>query len=908
MASYAAFFYVYSTALLVLEVLVGIAFAVRSFAESSRKMAILAMAYAWTAPMIVLNIVDLPGVPPDLPGDPLQVAPANWILWHVGWPLFIAAYAWLPERADTRAIRLIPVAFVASLAANISVIALAAHLPTLIGPGERIEPLFHGLIAIALALNLVVIARLARSRPTPRDRWVAAAVAFAALEAALMLAADVRFHTLFFAARIAGLASACAMLATVVVDAFGVVRRGAQQVAEGERMAEFRVIADAMPQIVWRISADNRNVYTNRRWIEYTGRERVAGADPGFLDAIHPDDLAARNAAFAAARDAAAPYEATYRVRGADGIYRYFLTRAVPIVQNGRVTEWIGTSTDIDDRRRNELEQRTAYERELRDAGRMRMLASIGRALSQSLDLELVLSTAVSAPVPDIADWAIVNLRNDAGELVVAAVHHRDEARAARARQLIGNSYVVTDTKGGSHEVVANVTTGLRAAEVTDELLRATIAEPWLDLFIALEPRSSVVVPLVCGDTVRGTLIVVYAESGRTYQPEDLEMLEEIGRRVALAIENAEFYAREHRVADRLQRASLPASLPRLPGIALDAVYQAGQSEARIGGDWYDAFELDDGRLVVGVGDVMGSGLEAAVTMSAVRQAIRGAAEVLADPATILDAADRSLTKVQADALVTAFLGIIDRGTSTITYASAGHPPPFVRHGDGSVEKLAGSGLPIGLRRGQPADAPLAATLDDDAFIVLYTDGLTEANRDIADGEARLCAALGDVADAERPATAIRTRVLDALEPHDDIAILTVRLTRVRVNGVTAVRCDVRDRDDVRRVRHAVTEALERFGCSEEAVFDGDLVLGELLGNVVRHAPPIADVRLDLRGPAPRLSVLDRGAGCPPFLAEPDLQRESGRGLYLISQVVTDLTITARDGGGSEIQVTLRVS
>ena len=112
--------------------------------------------------------------------------------------------------------------------------------------------------------------------------------------------------------------------------------------------------------------------------------------------------------------------------------------------------------------------------------------------------------------------------------------------------------------------------------------------------------------------------------------------LEEVARRSALAIANAQLYAREHRVAEALQAASLPRRLPEIDGIALDAIYVPGRSEAQIGGDWYDAFALADGRIVVSIGDVAGSGLDAAVTMSSMRQIIRGIAQVHADP--VLDA------------------------------------------------------------------------------------------------------------------------------------------------------------------------------------------------------------------------------------------------------------------------------
>jgi hypothetical protein len=98
MAPYAGFFSVYCTALVLVQGLVGVAFAVRSFAESSRKLGLLAIVYAWSAPMAVINLIAIPGVSPDLPGEPLQVAPAIWLLWHIGWPVLLAPYAFATER------------------------------------------------------------------------------------------------------------------------------------------------------------------------------------------------------------------------------------------------------------------------------------------------------------------------------------------------------------------------------------------------------------------------------------------------------------------------------------------------------------------------------------------------------------------------------------------------------------------------------------------------------------------------------------------------------------------------------------------------------------------------------------------------------------------------------------------
>jgi len=189
--------------------------------------------------------------------------------------------------------------------------------------------------------------------------------------------------------------------------------------------------------------------------------------------------------------------------------------------------------------------------------------------------------------------------------------------------------------------------------------------------------------------------------------------------------------------------------------------------------------------------------------MGAVRQGIRATAEVVPDPVAILDAADRTLRKTQPDGLVTAFVGIIDPVSGTISYASAGHPPPFVRRPDGIIERLAGCGLPIGLRGEVPPEALSVAVLEDDALLVLYTDGLTEAGRDVDAGEARLARVLAEVVTSFSPAETLRRGVLgggESIEPRDDVAILTVQLTAARLRRLTDLRGDVRNGNSVRRV------------------------------------------------------------------------------------------------------------
>lgn len=244
----------------------------------------------------------------------------------------------------------------------------------------------------------------------------------------------------------------------------------------------------------------------------------------------------------------------------------------------------------------------------------------------------------------------------------------------------------------------------------------------------------------------------------------------------AMADKVAEQLDREHRASLAFQNAALPKVLPVVPGLAFDAMYEASGEGVLVGGDWYDAFRLPDGRVVVSVGDVIGNGLDAAVTMAAVRQAIRGAAHVFPEPAAVLDAADRTLRSEQPDRIVTAFVGILDPLTLAFSFASAGHPPPMLRHPDGALSELAAIDLPLGLRNEYGASKNVTTVLPECSLLVLYTDGLTESTRDVLEGERRLREALArdDIHGSDSAAAAIRRAVLGIAT--DDVAILTVSI------------------------------------------------------------------------------------------------------------------------------------
>jgi serine phosphatase RsbU (regulator of sigma subunit) len=303
-----------------------------------------------------------------------------------------------------------------------------------------------------------------------------------------------------------------------------------------------------------------------------------------------------------------------------------------------------------------------------------------------------------------------------------------------------------------------------------------TVNRPILDAIRAVGADSFVVVPLFAGNAVRGTVHLLMESDRRAFGHTDAAFLQEFARRLAPAIANAELHERDRRVSRSFQNAALPSSLPDVTGFTFSAIYEAGKTEALVGGDWYDAFILADGRIVVSIGDVAGSGLLAAVTMSSVRQAIRGAAHVRADPGVMLTAANRSLDDPEGR-FVTAFVGVIDPLTSTIAYQSAGHPPPVLRCADGTVTEFVRGGLPLGVSV-ENQRSTHEAVLPSGSLLVLYTDGLVESTHDMLEGESRIRAALAGnaVPAAANPAQALHDLVLtDGWR--DDVAILTVLRT-----------------------------------------------------------------------------------------------------------------------------------
>jgi PAS domain S-box-containing protein len=680
------------------------------------------------------------------------------------------------------------------------------------------------------------------------------------------------------------------------LNAAAIRERATQDRRENEE--RFRTLAASMPHIVLECDLEHGVTFLSEAYRAYTGLAPESGEDRGWLGAVHPADRARTIDAWERALRSGEAFASEFRLRRADGAFRWHAGGALPQHDtSGGLVRWTGTITDIHEMRRSVQERA--------------FLADAGQILSRSLDLTTTLASLASITVPDFADWCQVDLVEGDGSIRTVAVAHRDPVVQALAQRFVGRVHLNPQADRGSPYTIR---TG-RSDLLEDPGAAAPDVVPdgdELALYRSMGIASAVTIPLVADGTTLGAITAVYGDPARCYTADDLPMLEELGRRAGLAVQRAHEFEREHRVAQSFQAASLPLALPTLHFATFDAVYVPANDEAQVGGDWYDAERLVDGRVIVSIGDVAGNGLRAAVTMGTMRQIIRGIAQVHADPALMLDAADRALRLERPDQFVTAFVGVYDPVGGTFAYASAGHPPPMLRHADGSIELLSDGGLPLGLRQLSKGGGSEVA-VEPGASFVFYTDGLTEVSRSPADGEDRVRALLGDgrLLSAAHPAQALRNAVFGDGEAKDDVAILVVGINESDHDaaGRTVIERWVFDSADARAAqaaRHAFTDGFRRRSATSGSIHEAEAVFGELVGNAVRYAPGRVEVAVDWSGSVPVLHVLDDGPGYRHVPALPrDVYSESGRGLFMISSLSDDFSVSRRLGGGSHARAVL---
>ena len=410
------------------------------------------------------------------------------------------------------------------------------------------------------------------------------------------------------------------------------------------------------------------------------------------------------------------------------GEERWLLNKATPVFDaDGSLSLIVSVIEDLTEVKRAELAQR--------------LLAEAGQELSSSLDYEHTLQQVAQLTVPGLADRCAVAMRGDNGALAQVALAPAD----------VGNETLACEFEAGAADVMRS---GL----------------PWVRAQV-------IVVPLAIADQPPiGALALAMAESGRTFGEGDLALAAELGRRAAVAVENARLYAERSQIAATLQQSLLPPDLPEIPGFRLASLYRAAGEQNEVGGDFYDAFEVPGGWMIV-VGDVAGRGAEAAALTSLSRYTFRTAGKLLGDPIATLGQLNAALRERPGLSLVSVccvLLRVAD-GYAHADLVLAGHPPAY--------HLRRGSSRPVGVFApflGAYEHGGWEATtirLEPRDQLILYTDGVIDTvGRAERFGEERLAETLrpaGGAADAVRRIEAALVEFAEGSQV-DDTAVIAL--------------------------------------------------------------------------------------------------------------------------------------
>jgi PAS domain S-box-containing protein len=429
------------------------------------------------------------------------------------------------------------------------------------------------------------------------------------------------------------------------------------------------------------------------------------------------------------------------------------------------------------------LERAVLHDAERRANARVRSLAEASAVLATSLDYEETIAQVARAVIPTFADWCAIDVLDESGALQQLAVAHVDPQKVAYAHELRRRFPPTPEDPTGPWRVILTGEPELTPIVGPEMIEQAVRERPELEEILdRLALTSLMILPLQARGETFGAISFVWAESGRRYDDEDLDVAWDVTRRAATAIDNARLYAERSRVADTLERSLKPPDLPLVPGLDVAARYVPAGSAEQVGGDFYDVFETTPGSWTAAIGDVSGKGVEAAGLMALSRFSVRTAALSVSRPSDILRLLNQAIIRSGSDRFCTAqVLRLrLGEGDVRVTLSSGGHPFPIVMRATGEVEEIPVRGTLLGLFDEPELDDVVLDLAPGDA-VTLFTDGLLESRRggvQFADG--RLHQVLGD--SVGRSADDVASSLVAAVERFaddgltDDVAILVIRV------------------------------------------------------------------------------------------------------------------------------------
>ena len=388
--------------------------------------------------------------------------------------------------------------------------------------------------------------------------------------------------------------------------------------------------------------------------------------------------------------------------------------------------------SDITKRRMIEHARSAALDEAEQANARLAFLTDLSARLGR-VDTELeVFQRLCRAVVPVMADWCTVVVPQG-DELVRVAARHRDPTLNGLAARLVGaypeplsrRSPGVEVYRSGEPRRLAHL-----AREMVDDLDASAANAAFGRTLQLLGDGPALIVPV----SRAGQVVAVLTSTrtgGEPFDDDDLAAMGDAALRVSTSLDDVQVVQTQRDTASALQAAALPPSLPVFDGVELAAGYRAATEGSQVGGDWYDAFALQTGRIALVVGDAAGHGWQAAAVMAQMRNALRAQLFDGAGPAAALTSLSSLLAAHEPDAFATIVCVELDPMTGDATWASAGHPPPVLVRGDGTSAHLRGRpGPPIGwvesLGGGAQPWPEHGLALRPSDRLVLFTDGLIE--------------------------------------------------------------------------------------------------------------------------------------------------------------------------------------
>ncbi|MDX3757825.1 SpoIIE family protein phosphatase [Streptomyces mirabilis] len=419
-----------------------------------------------------------------------------------------------------------------------------------------------------------------------------------------------------------------------------------------------------------------------------------------------------------------------------------------------------------------------------------------------------------------------------------------------------------------------------------------------------LKITSAAYLPLIAQARPIGAMGLLYNDR-RGFSSEERNVLVALGSSIAQSLQRAMFYEQEKDLAQGLQQAMLPRSIPSVPGADIAVRYRSASLGRDIGGDWYDVIPLPGGRVGAVIGDVQGHDTHAAAVMGQLRIVLRAYAAEGHTPATVMARASVFLHELDTDRFATCLYAEADLSTGVVQLVRAGHIDPVIRQNDGTCRRQSvAGGLPLGLsalfgRLEYPVDT---VELDPGQTLVLCTDGLVEQpGVDLDEGMHTLmeliCSGPDDVRD-------LADRLIDVAEERggdDDVALLALRRRGPgpqQSGGRLQHHVAPGDPEALTEARHMIRAAVRAWGGGERAD-EVELVADELITNALMHTEGAAIVTLRvLSGPGRRLRAeVEDSSSALPRRREAGVSGVSGRGLLLVDRLADVWGVEARGGG-----------